>query len=417
MDWSPTPRAALLLGTAALTALILPVPLAAILMVAVVAATAVDIAQTRAEPVLTRRVPRVVARASETDLTIEAAHPGGAALRCRQPSTPDLRIHPQEADAGLVARLVGTRRGRHELPRPAVRVQGPLGLGRWHRRAGEGHEIVVYPDLPGARRIARAVREGRFTESARLRRGQLGLGTDFESVRDYQPDDDIRKVNWRATERLGRPMSNQYRLEQERSVVVAVDAGRLMAAPVAGGTRLDWAIDAAIAVAAVADEVGDNCGTVAFDSDIIRRVAPRRKGARHVLDALFDLEPRSVDADYERAFRAVGGSKRSLVLLLTDILEESAARPLVQAMPVIARRHAVVVASVRDPDLDAILLREPRSPVDLAEMTVALSVLEARERVVAQLQHAGAEVVEATPKALPEACAAAYLRAKSRARV
>jgi uncharacterized protein (DUF58 family) len=212
-------------------------------------------------------------------------------------------------------------------------------------------------------------------------------------------------------------MSNQYRLEQERSVVVAVDAGRLMAAPVAGGTRLDWAIDAAVAVAAVADEVGDNCGTVAFAGELLRRVSPRRKGARHVVDALFDLEPLSVDADYERAFRAVGGGKRSLVVLMTDLLEDSAARPLIQAVPVIARRHAVVVASVRDPDLDAILAREPTSQVDLAEMVVALSVIEARERVVAALTQAGAQVVEAAPERLAEATVAAYLRAKARARL
>lgn len=417
MAFSPTPRAALALGAAALTALALPVPLAAILMLAVVTATAVDLAQARPEPVLQRTVPRVVARGAECDLRLDVTHPGAVALRCRQPGTPDLRISPQEQDAGLVARLVGSRRGRHELPQPAVRIQGPLGLGQWHRRAGTADELVVYPDLPGARRIARAVREGRFTESARLRRGQLGLGTDFESVRDYQPDDDIRQVNWRATERLGRPMSNQYRLEQERSVVVAVDAGRLMAAPVAGGTRLDWAVDAAIAVAAVADEVGDNCGTVAFADDLLRRVAPRRKGARHVLDALFDVEPLSVDADYERAFWAVGSGKRSLVVLMTDLLEESAARPLIQAMPVIARRHAVVVASVRDPDLDAVLAREPTSQVDLAEMVVALSVMEARERVSAALTKAGAQVVEAPPKTLAEATVAAYLRAKARARM
>jgi uncharacterized protein (DUF58 family) len=386
-------------------------------MLAVATATVVDVLQARPAPVFHRSVPRVIARGASAPLAVAVSHPAGVALRCRQPGTPDLHIEPREADADLAATITGRRRGRHQLPRAAARVQGPLGLGRWYRRADDDAEVLVYPDLPGARRIARAVREGRFTESARLRRGELGLGTDFESVRDYRPDDDIRQVNWRATERAGRPMSNQYRLEQERSVMVAVDAGRLMAAPVAGGTRLDWAVDAAIAIAAVADEVGDNCGAVAFDSELLRRVSARRKGARHVLDALYDIEPRSVDADYERAFRAVGDGKRSLVVLFTDLLEESAARPLIQAMPVLARRHAVVIAGVRDPDLDEILAREPRTATDLAEMAVALSVVEARERVAAALRAAGAQVVEAAPEDLARASVAAYLRAKARARL
>ena len=74
-------------------------------------------------------------------------------------------------------------------------------------------------------------------------------------MRDYQPDDDVRQINWQATARVGRPMSNQYRIEQDRDVVCLLDAGRLMAAPlavapVAGGgavqqiTRLDAAVDA-----------------------------------------------------------------------------------------------------------------------------------------------------------------------------
>ena len=64
------------------------------------------------------------------------------------------------------------------------------------------------------------MRQGRFRDAGRRTRGPLGLGTEFESIRDYPPDDDIRQVNWRATERIGRPMSNQYRVEQDRDVML-----------------------------------------------------------------------------------------------------------------------------------------------------------------------------------------------------
>ena len=89
----------------------------------------------------------------------------------------------------------------------------------------------MFPDLLAARRLALSVRQGRFRDQGISARGPLGLGTEFELVRDYLPDDDIRQVNWRATARLGRPMSNQYRTEQDRDVIVVVDAGRLSAAP------------------------------------------------------------------------------------------------------------------------------------------------------------------------------------------
>jgi uncharacterized protein (DUF58 family) len=271
--------------------------------------------------------------------------------------------------------------------------------------------------MPTAHRLVAAVRQGRFRDPGLLTRGPLGLGTDFESIRDYVPDDDIRQVNWRATARVGRPMSNQYRVEQDRVVICCIDTGRLMAAPLDGLTRLDAAVDAAVAVALVADEVGDHCGALAFDDRLRRRVAPRRRGARAVVEALFDLEPTPVESDYELAFRSVGGGKRALVLVFTDLLEESAARPLVEAIPVLSRRHHVVVAGTRDPGLDELVRTPPAQVLDVLAATVALDVLDARARVTAQLRRAGADVLEAPADGLAAACVATYLRAKARARL
>jgi uncharacterized protein (DUF58 family) len=295
-------------------------------------------------------------------------------------------------------------------------VIGPLGLGAWYRRVGEEAELVVYPDLPTARRLALAVRRGRFRLEGRAR-GPLGLGTEFESVRAYLPDDDLRQVNWRATERLGRPMSNQYRIERDRDVICLVDCGRLMAAPLGDRTRLDAAIDAAVAVAAVADEVSDRVGAIAFERDVTRLVSPRRRGARAVVAALFDLEPVSIDSDYERAFARVGESKRAFVLVLTDLLEEAAARPLLDAIPMLARRHAVVVASATDLDLAAMVAHPPETSTDVYRAAVAVDVLAARARVAALLTRAGAEVIEAPADGLAALCVRTYLRAKSRVRV
>lgn len=417
---SPAPRAAWALAAVAVAAVLVPVPLALLAGLAVATATVVDALGARRRPEIGRRVPVVLARGVPAPVTVHAAAPGARRVRVRQPSTAELVVDPAEADDHLDAVLVPRRRGRHRLGPPVARVVGPLGLGRWDHRGADETEVVVYPDLPGARRLALAVRQGRFGGEGRRRRGPLGLGTDFESVRDYTPDDDIRQVNWRVTARVARPMSNQYRVDQDRDIVCVVDAGRLMAAPLPGPepqTRLDAALDAVTAVALVADELGDRCGAVAFDASIRRRISPRRRAGHSVVEALFDLEPTGVDSDYELAFRTVGRAKRSLVLVLTDLLEEGAARPLLDAIPVLARRHAVVVATVADPDLAATVGTAPANPLDAYAASVAVEVLDGRAEVVHKLVKAGAEVVEAPPDQLAAACVAAYLRLKSRARV
>jgi len=415
---SLTVRAALLLGGVALVALADPA-LAMVGLGVLVAAFAVDGWRSRPSAQLQRVAPSILARGVAADLVVTTTGPARVGLRrVRQGQVPDIEVTPPEADEELTARVRATRRGRHTLPPVAVRTAGPLRLAAWYRDVGGPADLLVYPDLPAARRLALAVRQGRFRDPGRITRGPLGLGTDFESIRDYLPDDDVRQVNWPATIRTGRPMSNQYRVEQDRDVVCVVDAGRLMAAPIGDRTRLDAAVDAVAAVALVADELGDRCGVVVFDDQVRRQLSPRRAGADAVVRAIFDAEPSPVDADYELAFRTVGAGKRALVLVLVDLLEEAAARPLVDAMPVLTGRHAVVVAGVTDPDLDAAIREPPTAVGDVYAAAVALDVLDARARVAAQLRRSGAEaVIEAPPERLAAACVGAYLRAKARARL
>ena len=414
---SPTPRAALLLAAVALLALVVPLPVALLGVVVVAAATVVDAASVRGDPGATRQLSGILARGVPAPLAVATTSVDAGRARVRQPVPPDFAVEPAEADDTLDATVVGLRRGRHQLADPAVRRTGPLGLGRWYHGGGGETEVVVYPDLPAARRLAQAVRQGKLGAEGRRIRGPLGLGTDFESVREYVPDDDMRRINWRATARLGRPMTNQYRIDQNRDVVCLVDTGRLMAAPLGDRSRLDAALDAVTAVAVVAEEVGDRCGVVAFDTEIRREVRPRRAGSHAVLEAVFDLESRPVDSDYELAFTAVARSKRSFVLLITDLLEESAARPLLDAVPILARRHVVAVASVTDPGVAELITRAPSTPFDVYAAAAAHDVLDVRAVVSARLARAGAEVVEAGPDAFSAACVSTYLRAKYRARL
>ncbi len=430
---TPTARCAWLVGAVALSALIVPGWATAAGVAAVLTATLLDGLAVREPPRIERNLDAVLSRGVPARLVVAAHARDARRVLLRQPAIPALAVRVNAGARDLQGAIVPVLRGRHQLPGVASASAGPLGLARWHHASTPRRELLVYPDLPTARRLALRLREGRVAPDGRLRRGPLGLGTDFESIRDYSADDDIRQVNWPASARLDRPMSNQYRVEQDRDVLCLIDAGRLMGSPVGSGTLLDVALDAVTAVALVADELGDHCGAVGFDRDVRRAIAPRRLGGRRVVQALFDLQPTLEDSDFERAFLRVGGSRRGLVLVFTDLIDEQAARSLVRAAPMLARRHAVVVASVSDPALDELSQSgagEPPPPgrgdrtarahareQELAGAVAALSVLEARASTAARLTRAGAEVVLAPPRSLPERCVQAYLRAKARARL
>jgi uncharacterized protein (DUF58 family) len=411
---SPSPVAVAALAAIALCALILPLGLVALAAVALFAAIAVDAVSARRAPAIARVAPEVLSRGVPAPLRASAEVPAGGAVTLLQAAPPGVDVEPREAAEALEATVVAHRRGRHELPPVAARATGPLKLARWDHASGGRAEIRVFPDLHAARRLALTVARGRFRDQGATAHGPLGLGTEFELIRDYQPDDDIRQVNWRATARLGRPMSNQYRLEQDRDLMILVDAGRLSAATLRELTGrdvsvLDVELDVAAAVALVADELGDRCGAVAFDREIRAALPPRRRGGAAVVRALYDLQPRPADSDYELAFRRGQTGKRALVIVLCDLIEEAAARPLADAVPVLARRHAVLVAAPKDPALEHL------AAGDDERATIARDVLSARAGAAARVRAAGAQVLEAAPDKLAAACVAAYLRAKARA--
>ncbi len=417
-----TPRTVVLIVAAAFSGLVVPWQLSGLVMLGIAVAATADALQVRTPPTIERSAPQAMSRGVAAEMSCRVLT-GSPRLLVKQPvGDADLVIGEQVGERGLRSALLAKRRGDHLLPALATISTGPLGLGRWYHRVGSDHSVTVYPDLPAARRLALDVRLGRFRDDARRSRGPLGLGTDLESIRDYQPDDDIRQVNWKATARVGSPMSNTFRVERDRQIMCLVDCGRLMAAPVKANddvstiTRLDVAVDVVAAITAVAKEVGDQVGVLAFTDEIIRKVSPRRDSEDVVLEAIHDLEPVGVDADYERAFQHMVGMKRSLVIVLTDLLDDTAGEPLVRSLPILARKHSVIVASLTDPDVEH-LLSTPATSLDEAMQTaVAVDILEPRSLLVSRLTHRGIDVVEGDVHRLSARTVAAYLRAKRRAR-
>ena len=414
---SPTNRMAVIAALLALSALWLPLTVVGIAAFALLTLAIVDMRAIGGRPELERSISGPLSRGVPEPLEIEVDVPPAVSVTVRQAAPPDLAVAPSLGEGGLEAEVTARRRGRHALPGAAIRSQGPLGLAARYRSYPEEAEIDVFPDMPAARRLALQVRQGGLRDPGLRPRGPLGLGTEFESVRDYLPDDDIRQVNWAATQRMGKPMSNQYRLERDRDLILMVDMGRLMAAEVEGRTRLDASMDVVAAVCLVAEELGDRCGAIAFDDEVRSIVKPSRRGSRHVIDQLYDIEPSGADSDYERAFTRVERGRRAFVLVLTDVVDEAAARPLMAAMPMVARHHAVAVASVVDPELDRATRSEPRAPLDAYRMAVAHDVLAARSLVGARMRAMGAEMVEAQAGLLAAACIRAYVMAKLRARL
>ena len=313
------------------------------------------------------------------------------------------------------------RRGRFELTELVVRVDGPLRLAARQDRQVQPATIRVYPPFGSRDEAELRINRARILDVG-LRSAQgRGGGTEFDAMREYGPDDEFRRIDWPATARAGKPIVRTYRAERNQTVLCLLDNGRVMAGRVADVPRVEHAMDAVMMLTTVATRLGDRAGLVAFDRDIRAVVAPGHSRAQlgRVTEAMYELEPQLVESDYEGAFveSLARFRRRALLVVFTELAEQAVADTLLPALPLVARDHVVVLASVQDPAVLELARSMPEDPTGTYAKAAAVAALEERRRLTGRLRGMGITVVDAPPGKLAPALADAYLKVKATGRL
>jgi uncharacterized protein (DUF58 family) len=349
-----------------------------------------------------------------------AVHDAAPPSMRRHPARHHLSMEPGEW-AELGARVRPGRRGRATLGPITLRTAGPLGLAGRQATLPLTAEVKVYPALHGRAEVELRFQRARLLQAGQRSSALRGGGSEFDSLREYRPDDEFRRINWRATARSPRPVANEYREEHNQQVLMLLDASRATAGQVEGVSRLEHALDAAIAVGDLAARVGDHVGALAFGREVVASVEPRggRTQTRRILDLLFDIEPGLHAANYPQAFAALlrRQRRRSWLVLFTDLSEASVLEPLLRAIPVLVTRHLVVVASVRDPQVESLALSAPSTSEEAYGRAAAAGFLTWRDEAAARITRLGAVSIDSRPGALAAAVADEYLRVKALGRL
>jgi uncharacterized protein (DUF58 family) len=338
----------------------------------------------------------------------------------RVPSRHALVLAPR-GWARAMATVVPSRRGMHTVGPITIRTGGPLGLAGRQGTLGIETRVKIYPALPGRAEVELRLERARLLQTGERSSALRGGGTEFDALREYHPDDEFRRINWRATARAGKPITNTYREERNQQVIVLLDAGRLMATTVAGVSLFEHGLDAAMAVAELGGRLGDHIGGVAFSSRMLATVPPRggRAQPRRLLDAMYAVSPALEAPNYRLAFSTVLSRwrRRSLLVLLTELADEAALDSLFAALPAVLHRHLVIVAAARDPSVEALAVSDPADSMQAYEKAAAAAAVAARERTASRLSAMGAEVVDRLPGSLAGAVADRYLHIKALGRL
>lgn len=315
----------------------------------------------------------------------------------------------------LSYRIRPQRRGDGEFPGINLILRSPFGLWRHRRFIVLVDRVRVYPNFREIAKYALLATDNYLSQMGIHHRQRLGEGSDFNQLREYRTGDSLRQIDWKASSRYRRLISKEYQDERDQQLVFLLDCGRHMRHQDAAGAHLDHALNAMLLLSYVAVRQGDAVGFLAFGGQE-RWQPPRKDGEliRRLLERTYDLDSTLEAADYLAAARKLMPlqRRRALVVILTNSRDEDRGE-LSRAVGLLARRHLVVIAELREKGLSHALEEPVTGLADALRFHGVVDYLANRSECLKQLQHQGALLVDALPEQLPVMLVNRYLDIKA----
>jgi len=327
------------------------------------------------------------------------------------------QVPPLETWTG-VYHLQPLRRGDYRFGDMTLRWKGPLGLVLRQGLVKAGGPVKVYPNLLDVRMYDLLLRKNRLQELGLRTTRMFGEGTEFERMREYLPDDEYRRINWKATARRHRPVTVQYQTERSQTVIAVLDTGRMMQSPVANIAKLDYAVNAVLFLGYVASGKGDRVGVMSFADDVSHYLAPRQGRGQfyRMLEVLYAVDAQQVEPNYRKAltYLAVKQRRRALVIIFTDLSSGASLDSLIAQVSLLARSSLPLVVTISDPDVHAAADQRPHDSLSVYQRASAAQMLDERRLVLDTLRKRGVLTLDVPANQLSLAVINRYLELKGR---
>ncbi|HNV76595.1 MAG: DUF58 domain-containing protein [Gemmatimonadetes bacterium] len=176
-----------------------------------------------------------------------------------------------------------------------------------------------------------------------------GQGMEFAEVREYQPGDEVRSIDWNVTARMRRPFVKRYIEERELTLMLAVDISGSERFGTVRRFKSELATELAAVLTMSAVRNNDRVGALLF-TDRVEHFVPPRKGRRHALRILRDVlvhEPKGTGTDTPLALDFLRGllKQHAIIFLISDLQDPG----LERSLKLLGQRHDLVVATLDDP--------------------------------------------------------------------
>ncbi len=350
----------------------------------------------------------------------------GVALEIKDGMPLDLNADPAEFEIfspgrtrqSLEYHLNPTRRGLFNISKIFVRMSSALKLWRRYVDVPAESVLQVYPNMKQLAEYEVLARSNRLSLLGVRRTRRIGQDNEFERLRDYTDDDNFRAIDWRATSRRRKLTVKDYQSSQSQNLIFLIDCGRMMTNESSGISLLDHALNSMLMLSYIALARGDSVGMIAFSESIHGYVPPKGGTGQmnRLLHASFDRFPKLVESRYDQAFLYLNRQcrKRSLVVFISNLIDEVNANQVRQYMTNMVGKHLPLGVLLRDHRLfDAVDASAPQGEA-LFRAAAAANILTWRHHVLADLSRAGVLSVDVFPEEMTAPLINQYLEIKAR---
>lgn len=314
------------------------------------------------------------------------------------------RVGATEFEKSFTTRFRIPERGEHSFGPLWLRLVGRFAMLEAQQTMDSRASVRVLPETYHSPEELQKDTGHALLMDKSTRTRQHGVGTEFESLTEYREGDDPRRIDWRTAARVGHLVVRRYQIERHRDVILLIDCGRLMGADAGKGSKLDCAVDAALLVARVALQGADRCGLAMFDDQVLGYLPPQSglSSLHSLAECVYAAQTRWRESDFARMFATLQQrhSKRSLVVILSDMVDSETTHRFRASLARLAQRHVVLFAALQTPVLDAISRTPPSETLDLARQAVAFQLLREREQALHAVRRCGVHVLDVAPSQL-----------------
>ncbi|MBQ0731455.1 MAG: DUF58 domain-containing protein [Oleispira antarctica] len=315
--------------------------------------------------------------------------------------------------------IKATQRGNIQFNDIDCLLQSPWGF--WHLRRSIlcESQVRVQPNYKSVFEFALLGDEQKLAKMGNRQQRRRGEGTEFHQLRAYQAGDPMRKIDWKASSRIGKLISKEFQDEQDQQLVFLLDTGRRMRHKDEDVEHMDQTLNSMLLLSHVAAKQGDSVGFMAFGNN--HTWCPPRKHkaiVKHLLDHCYGLHAGLVMSDYlVAAQRLIGLQKRrALVIILTNSRDEDR-NDLEKAVLILRKRHLVVVADLHESFLADTLKQDPKNFEQSLEMLTTENFMRQRQEMHSSLNNLGAMCLDCTAEELPATLVNSYQHIKNSGRL